>query len=119
MHDLFFKHGDCSLFNSQQEHLNFSYNCTANEGSVRIQYKCQVIMYVFPEIKLLFRKQNCNVLSPSFYTHISVRLYISRIGLHILLQGNMWTDPRNIKITHRHMNVDIGAEAAQFPEKYT
>ncbi len=56
-------------------------------GPVRIQYKCLVPIYVFPEMKLLFPKQNYNVLSPSFYTHISVRdLYISRIGLPILLQ---------------------------------
>jgi hypothetical protein len=48
-------------------------------------------------VKLLFPNQNYNVLSPSSYTHISVRdLYISRIGLPILLQGNMWTCPGNI-----------------------
>ncbi len=48
-------------------------------------------------MKLIFPKQNYNGLSPSSYTHISVRdLYISRIGLPILLQGNMWTDPGNI-----------------------
>ncbi len=58
---------------------------SANEGPVRIQYKC------------LVPKQNYNVLSPSSYTLISVRdLYISKIGLPILLQGNMWTDPGNI-----------------------
>ncbi len=47
-------------------------------------------------MKLLFPKHKYNVLSPSSYTHKSVRdLYISRIGLPILLQENMWTDPGN------------------------
>jgi hypothetical protein len=34
------------------------------------------------------------------------------IGLPILLQENMWTDPGNIEIAHRHMNVEIGTEEA-------
>jgi hypothetical protein len=60
--------------------------CTANEGPAKIQYKCLVSIYVFSEMKLLYPTQNYNVLSPGSYTHISVRdLYISRIGLPILL----------------------------------
>ncbi len=67
---------------------------TENEGPARIQYKCLVSVYVLPEMKRLFPKHNYNVLSPSSYTHISLRdLYISSIGL---LQGNMWTDPGNL-----------------------
>ncbi len=91
---------------------------TANEGLLRIQYECPVPIYVFPEMKLSFPKQNYNVLSPSSYTHISVRdLYIFRIGLPIQLLENLLTDPGNILIAHRHMSVEIKTEAAQFPEK--
>jgi hypothetical protein len=65
--------------------------CTATEGPVRIQYKCLVPIYVFPELKLLFPKQNYNVLSPSSSTHISVRnLHISRFCQPILLQDRSW-----------------------------
>jgi hypothetical protein len=60
------------------------------KGPVRIQYRCLVPISAFPEMKLLFPKQNYNVVSLSSYTRISVRdLYISRIDLPILLQGNM------------------------------
>jgi hypothetical protein len=43
---------------------------TANKGPVRIHYKCLVLIYVFPEMKPLFLKQNYNVPSPSSYTHV-------------------------------------------------
>ncbi len=44
---------------------------------MRIQYKGLFPIHVFPEMKLLFPKQNFNVLSHSTFTHISVRdLYI-------------------------------------------
>jgi hypothetical protein len=29
----------------------------------------------------------------------------------------MWTDPGNIEIAHKQMNMEIGTEAAHFPEK--
>jgi hypothetical protein len=42
------------------------YHCahTANEGPVRIQYKCLVPIYVFPEMKL------CSVQPPYFQNRI-------------------------------------------------
>jgi hypothetical protein len=89
---------------------------SANEEPVRIQYKCLVPIYIFPEMKLLFPKKKHNVLSLSSYTHISVRdLYISRIGLPILLCTDPW---EYINVSHRHMYVEIGTEAAHnSPEK--
>ncbi len=66
---------------------------TAHEGPASIRYKCLVPIYVFPEMKLLFANQNYNVLSPSSYTHRSVRdLYISRIGLPIYSAAGKYVD---------------------------
>jgi hypothetical protein len=69
----------CYDLNSLMDFL-FPLHCKwrANE----YQIKCLVFIFVFPEMKLLFPKQNYNDLSPSSYTHISVRyLYISMVCL--------------------------------------
>ncbi len=45
------------------------------------------------------------------YIHVSVSdLYISRIILPICLHQNRQTDPRNIYLVHRYMDVEIGRE---------
>jgi hypothetical protein len=58
--------------------------------------------------KQIFPEKEYRGLSPNFHIHTSESdLYIPTIGLPILLE----------EIAHRHMNVEIGAEAALFPEK--
>jgi hypothetical protein len=42
------------IYNIKTEPLSFNFPYTANEGQVRIQYKCLVPIYVFPEMKLIF-----------------------------------------------------------------
>ncbi len=44
--------------------------------------------------KQIFPEKELHALSPNFHIHVSVSdLYIPTIGLPILLQENMWTDP--------------------------
>jgi hypothetical protein len=63
---------------------------------------------IFPEKKLRYHIPNSNIRASAS------DLYIPTIGLPILLQENRWTDPGNILIAQRHMNVEFRTEAAQF-----
>ncbi len=48
-------------------------------------------------LKQIFPEKELRGLSPNFHIHESVSdLYIPTIGLPILLQENLWTDPGNI-----------------------
>ncbi len=50
-------------------------------------------------------------LIPNALIHVSVSdFFIPRIGRHIWLLHNRQTDPGNIEIAHRHMNVEIGGQ---------
>ncbi len=50
-----------------------------------------------PKIRNLYFQKELRGHSPNFYSYVSVcDLYIPTIGLHILLQKNMWTDRGNI-----------------------
>jgi hypothetical protein len=72
--------------------------------------------------KTQYRKFETNILgkelrglSPNFHIHVSVSdLYIPRIGLPILLQENMWTDPGEYINRSQIHDLEIGTEAAQF-----
>jgi hypothetical protein len=75
-------------------------------------------------MKLLFQKQNYNVLSPSSYTRISVRdLFISRIGLPILhyFTRNLFTKTisvlQNVKTTFHFLNITTNIQLLLFVDK--
>ncbi len=54
------------------------------------------------------QKRNCVASVPiSTFLCLWSGIHILTLGLPILLQENMWTNPGKIKITHRHMNVEM------------
>ncbi len=68
-------------------------------------------------LKPIFPEKEYRGLSPNFHIHVSVsELYIPTMGLPFLLE-EICGPILGIYIAHRHMNVEIGAEAALFPEK--
>ncbi len=68
--------------------------------------------------KQIFQEKELRGHSPNSHIHVFVSdLSIPTINLPILLQEIMWTDPGNIQVTYRHMLVEKGTEAPQFPEK--
>ncbi len=68
--------------------------------------------------KQIFARKGIGQPQSQSHIHVSVRdLYLPTIDLPILLQKNIWTNPGNIKIAHRHRNVEIVTEATQLPEK--
>ncbi len=70
---------------------------------------------LYRKLEKIFPERKLRGLSPNFYIHISVSdLYISTIQLPIWLQLNRWTDPWDIKIAHRCLEMEIGNKAAQF-----
>ncbi len=86
--------------------------CSCSKSNIFCACVCVTLhcKNTIPEIQNKYsQKSYCSASVPIIHIYVSVSdLYITMIGLPILLQENMWTDPGNKKIAHRHMNVECG-----------
>jgi hypothetical protein len=61
------------------------------------KHSCALQRHNTENLKQIFPEKELRGLSPNFHIRVYVRdLYIPTIGLPILLQENMWTNPGNI-----------------------
>jgi hypothetical protein len=91
--------------------------CTANEGPVRIQYKCLVPIYVFPGMKLLFSNRIIIFCLP-----VPTLIYLWEIYIFPDRSANSTAGKyvdRSWEYLNRSQTHECGirTEAGQFPEK--
>jgi hypothetical protein len=78
----------------------------ANEGPVRIQYKCRVPIYVFPEMKLCSKP-------PYFQNRIIMFYNVSQFLHSYICERFMYFKDRSVYFAAAK-NVEVENEAAQF-----
>jgi hypothetical protein len=96
---------------SSREHFIHG-TCSEKQSGRKIEHTAKKIPFMYSH----FPEKELRGLSPNFHLPLSVSdLCTPRIGPYIFLQQNRQTDPGNIYIAHRHMNVEIGTVSRTIP----